>query len=186
MRGLTSLYLSLLAVLERLALIVAGLALLTMGGIITASVIGRQAFNAPIPDDLIMVGLLMVCVIALPFAFIESQRGHIAVTVTTDWMPPRAQGLLRAFGSLIMAIFFGAIGYMVAQRLPREIDQGTYYDGTLEILTWPMKIVFAAGIALFVLRLLVSIVEGLRTFFTGQPPRPLNGKAGPSAHPEEV
>ncbi|MEO1192318.1 MAG: TRAP transporter small permease [Pseudomonadota bacterium] len=170
-----------LSLLERLALILSGTALLIMGAIVTASVIGRQVANAPIPDDLIMVGLLMVCVIALPLAYIESQRGHIAVTVTTNWLPPRALALLQAFGSLIMLIFFGAIGYMVAQRLPREIAQGTYYDGTLEILTWPMKVVFAVGIILFAIRLLVSIGQHLHTAITGR----LHGRPADS-HPEEV
>lgn len=177
MGAVAALFRTLLGALERLAMILSGTALLIMGGIVTASVLGRQLFNAPIPDDLIMVGLLMVCVVALPLAFIESQRGHIAVTVTTDWLPPRALGLLRAFGALAMMLFFGSIGYMVAQRLPREIAQGTYYDGTLEILTWPMKIVFAAGILLFVLRLAVSIAEGLRTFATGEAPPPVQGAA---------
>ncbi|WP_119168776.1 TRAP transporter small permease [Algihabitans albus] len=170
MGDVTHLFRRLLGALERVAMILSGTALLIMGGIVTASVLGRQLFNAPIPDDLIMVGLLMVCVIALPLAFIESQSGHIAVTVTTDWLPVRARGLLRAFGALAMMVFFGSIGFMVSQKLPREIAQGTYYDGTLEIPTWPMKIVFAAGIALFVLRLAVSIAEGLRTCATGVAP----------------
>ncbi len=183
MTGAISLFLGLLGLLERLAVIVAGIALLIMGGIVTASVLGRQLFNEPIPDDLIMVGLLMVCVIALPLAYIESRRGHIEVTVTTNWLPPRGLGLLRAFGSLIMLLFFGAIGFMVAQRLPREISQGTYYDGRLEILTWPMKVVFAVGISLFVIRLAVSIIAGLHTFVTGKGGAPSSSHSSP---PEEV
>lgn len=168
----------LLALLEGAAVAVAGLSLLAMGGIVTASVIGRQAFLSPIPDDLVMIGLLMVCVIALPLAFIERHRGHIAVTVTTDWLGVRAQGALRALGALAMGVFFGGIGVMVSLKLPREISENTYYDGVLEIPTWPMKIVFALGIALFLIRLAVSFAGGIRTAITGEAPPPVADRHG--------
>ena len=67
--------------IENAAMWLACAALFLMGAIVTASVIGRVAFNLPVPDDLIMVGLLMVCVIVLPLAFVERADGHIAVTV---------------------------------------------------------------------------------------------------------
>ncbi len=156
-----------LAWVENLAISVGGLALIAMGGIVTLSVLGRQLFLMPIPDDLTMVGLLMVCVIVLPLAFVESKRGHISVTITTDWLPTRAIGFLRCLGTFAMGLFFGGIGYMVVAKLPREFMQGTYYDGQLEIPTWPMKAVFAFGIAVFVLRLMVSFSAGVRTMITG-------------------
>lgn len=170
----------LLAFIENAALFLAGLVLLAMGLIIVSSILGKTLFIRPIPDDLLMVGLLNVAVITLPLAFVERQRGHISVTVTTDWLGTRAKGALRAFGALAMAIFFGGIGLMVARRMPGEIERGAYYDGTLQIPTWPMKAIFGAAILLFVARLLVSIAEGVRTAVTGEDEPPLgNG-------PEEV
>lgn len=153
--------------LEGAAVVVASLLLLTMSGIITASVLGRQLFLKPIPDELRLVGLLTVGVIALPLAFVERQQGHIAVSVTTDWMGVRAKGALRAFGAFAMAVFFSGVGYMVSSRLPREIARGTYYDGPLQLPTWPMKVVFAFGITLLVCRLCVSIWQGISTAITG-------------------
>lgn len=158
----------LLSVAENLAMGLAGLALLLMGGIVTASVLGRQFFLRPIPDDLLMVGLLMVPVIALPLAYVERYRGHITVTITTDWMGTRALGLLRVLGALCMGVFFGAMGWMIATQVPRELARGTFYDGVLGVPTWPMKAVFGLGIALFLLRLVVSVIEGLHVFLTGR------------------
>lgn len=155
---------------ENLAVVLASLALLAMGGIITASVLGRQLFLRPIPDDLLMVGLLMVPVIALPLAYIERYRGHISVTITTDWMGKRVLGLLRTLGALCMGVFFGGIAWMIVLRVPQDIARGTFHDGVFQIPAWPMKIVFAAGIAIFILRLCVSAVQGLITFATGQTP----------------
>jgi TRAP-type C4-dicarboxylate transport system permease small subunit len=164
--------------IEKAALVLAGAVLLGMGLIIVASILGRVLFLRPIPDDLLMVGLLNVAVIVLPLAYVESRRGHIAVTVTTDWLGVRAQGALRAFGALAMAVFFGGIGFMVARRMPGEISRGAYYDGVLQIPTWPMKAVFGAAILLFVARLLVSVAEGIHTARTGQdtPPEPGPGE----------
>ncbi len=153
---------ALLRWIEKLSMWIAGLALLVMGAIVTTSVIGRVVFNAPVPDDLIMVGLLMVCTILLPLAYIESQAGHIVVTIIADRFPKRLQAILRASGALAMGIFFGTIGVMVAGKVPQEFAEDLYYDGQLDIPTWPMKIVFAFGVAILVLRLAVTVFQSLR------------------------
>ena len=95
-------------------------------------------------------------------------RGHITVTVTTDWLGTRMLGALRVFGALAMAVFFGGIGLMVAGRMPNEIAKGAYYDGVLQIPTWPMKAVFGAAILLFVARLVLSMIDGIHTVITGR------------------
>jgi TRAP-type C4-dicarboxylate transport system permease small subunit len=154
--------------LEDAALILAGLVLLAMGTIVVASILGRVLFLRPIPDDLLMVGLLNVAVIALPLAYVERMRGHITVTVTTDWLGVRAKGALRAIGAFAMAIFFGGIGFMIVRRMPDEIAKGAYYDGVLQVPTWPMKAVFGIAITLFFLRLLVSVAQGIHTALTGR------------------
>lgn len=164
---------------EDAALILAGLVLLAMGAIIVASILGRVLFLRPLPDDLLLVGLLNVAVITLPLAHVERMRGHIAVTVTTDWLGTRAKGALRAFGAFAMAVFFGGIGFMILRRMRDEIAKGAYYDGVLQIPTWPMKAVFGLAITLFFLRLLVSIAQGIHTAVTG-----LDEDAPASAHEE--
>ncbi len=155
--------------LEATALALAGIILLLMGSIIVASILGKHLFLRPIPDELLMVGLLNVAVIVLPLAYVEQKHGHITVTVTTDWMGVRALGVLRALGALAMAVFFGGIGYMVASRMPVEMERGAYYDGVLQIPTWPMKAVFGFAILLFVARLVISIVDGISTAVNGKP-----------------
>ena len=62
---------------ERLFVGIANLALLTMMVIVTGSVIGRSAFNYPLPDDLLIVGLLMVVVIFRMVGCSESERERL-------------------------------------------------------------------------------------------------------------
>ena len=97
-------YSRVLHLFERVALGMAGAILLLMGGIMTASVLGKELFVRPIPDDLLMIGLLNVAIIALPLAYVEYSRGHIAVTITTDWLGVRVLGALRALGALAMGV----------------------------------------------------------------------------------
>ena len=77
-----------LDIVEKLSVGIANLALTLMMLIVTGSVIGRTALNYPIPDDLLLVGLLMVVVIAFPLAHIQRVNGHIAVTIISDLLPP--------------------------------------------------------------------------------------------------
>ena len=161
---------NLLRMFENVALWVACAALLLMGAIVTASVVGRVVFNAPVPDDLIMVGLLMVCVIVLPLAYIERTDGHIVVTVISDWFPVRLQYLLRTVGNILFMGFFGTMGYMLALKVPGEFSENLYYDGHWDIPTWPMKAMFAAGVFILVLRCLISMWRNFQVVLTGRLP----------------
>ena len=70
--------------------------------IVTGSVIGRTLFNYPIPDDLLLVGLLMVLVIAFPLAHIQRVNGHIAVTIISDRLPFRLRQLQIIVGNVLL------------------------------------------------------------------------------------
>lgn len=150
-----------LARLESLANYLGALSILVLGLLITASVAGRALFNAGIPDTIVMAGLLIIPVVALPMAFVQAQDGHIAVTVTTDWLPERVVAALKALGNVIGFAFFGAIIWFMLQKVPRDIATGAYYDGELNIPVWPMKLVFALGITLFLIRLIVDFCRNL-------------------------
>ncbi len=154
--------LRLLTLIENAAVWLACLSLLVMGGIVATSVLGRELFNAPVPDDLLMIGLLMVCVIMLPLAYVERGNGHIVVTVIADRLPGRLQAVLSAFGRLLFGLFLGTMGVIIAWKVPSEFAQKLYYDGRLEVPTWPMKAVFVVATAIFLLRLLVNIAADLR------------------------
>jgi len=147
---------------ENLVLSVSCAALFTMGLIVTGSVVGRTVFNYPIPDDLLLIGLLMVCVIVLPLAYVERKDGHIAVTVISDLFPLRVQAFLTACGSLLFGLFLGTMGFMIAKKIPAEMAQNLYYDGQLDIATWPMKVVFAVGVMGFLFRLSINIFKNLK------------------------
>lgn len=158
--------LRLLGFVENAALTIGCIAIFIMGALVTGSVIGRTFFNAPIPDDLLMIGLLMVCVIILPLSYVERDNGHIAVTLIADRLPMGVQRVLRAMGRIIFGAFLGTMGFVIAMKVPDEFEQRLYYDGQLEIPTWPMKIVFAFGVAVFLIRVVLNLWADIK----GDPP----------------
>ena len=164
--------------LENFALWVSCIALLAMGAIVSVSVVGRVLFNSPVPDDLLVVGLLMVCVILLPLAYIERQDGHIVVTVISGLMPLKFQHFLSAIGKVLFGLFLGTMGVMIALKVPEEFSQELYYDGQLEVATWPMKIVFAFGVMVFLVRLMVRAWGSLLIAFGVRPETPLGTETG--------
>ena len=129
--------------------------------------IGRTLFNYPIPDDLLLVGLLMVLVIAFPLAHIQRVNGHIAVTIISDRLPFRLRQLQIIVGNVLFALFLGVMGFVIFSKVPKEFAQDLYYDGQLEIRTWPMKAMFALGIGLFVLQVVISICKDCAALFLG-------------------
>lgn len=155
--------------LEDLATYLGAFTILALGLLISTSVTGRALFNTGIPDTITLAGLLMIPVVALPMAGVQARDGHIAVTVTSDWLPERAVSALKALGNVIGFAFFGTIVWFLVQKVPRDIATGAYYDGELDIPVWPMKVVFAIGIGLFLIRLTVSFFGNLRHAFGLQP-----------------
>lgn len=134
-------------------------AVLIMVAITTVSVAGRELAGAPIPDDVIFLGLLMVAVIALPLAFVHRRDGHISVTITTNWLPPRALALLRLTGNAIGLVFFSLVWWGVVKEVGPDYANGAVYDGVFELPSWPMKAVFSIAVLIFLVRIVFSIVQ---------------------------
>ena len=109
------------------------------------------------------VGLL----IALFLAHIQRVNGHIAVTIISDLLPFRWRQLQIIIGNILFGLFLGVMGFVIFSKVPRELAQDLYYDGQLEIRTWPMKTMFAIGIGLFVLQICISIYRDFRAMMMG-------------------
>lgn len=139
--------------IERALSMVAGLLLLAMGALITVSVLSREQLSVTLPDDILLVSLAMVAVVALPLAHVQRERGQIAVTVVTDRLPPAFGRVGQAVGDLIGAVLFGTIAVLTLQAVPEAFAERHYYDGQLLIPVWPTKVVFGVGMGLFAIRL---------------------------------
>jgi TRAP-type C4-dicarboxylate transport system permease small subunit len=89
-----------------------------MAVIVTVSVIGRYFFNAPIPGDYDIVGILCGCAIFSFLPYCQFVRGNIVVDFFTTNAPDRLKSTLDAIGVALYLVvimlftwrlFYGAI-----------------------------------------------------------------------------
>jgi len=99
----------LLDLIDRVVVVVSVIALLAMMLLTTVSVIGRYFFAAPIPDDLVMSEFLMVVVVFLPLSAVQVARGHVFVTIFTEWMSSRTRAILETFGVVVGLCIFSIV-----------------------------------------------------------------------------
>jgi TRAP-type C4-dicarboxylate transport system permease small subunit len=89
-----------------------------MAAIVTVSVIGRYFFNAPIPGDYDVVGILCGCAIFSFLPYCQMVRGNVVVDFFTNNTPDRVKSSLDAAGVTLYLVaialftwrlFYGAI-----------------------------------------------------------------------------
>ena len=113
---------------------------LALAALTFADVVGRGAFNAPIPGtkEIIQNSVVAITFLQLPLAIYSGAM--LRTTIFADALPPFGRRLLRTFGSLLgLALFLGLIwstwpAFQDAYRI------GEYEgEGSLRVPTWPVR-----------------------------------------------
>ncbi len=154
--------------IDRIAVITAIVAILTMTLLVTTSVIGRYFFSLPIPGDLVLSEFLMVFVIFLPLAAVQAKREHVFVTFFTDRMANNSKVVMETIGVVIGLCIFGIIAAATFSDFLYAWTNGTYTEGEIELPEAPPRFVVAFGISLFAVRLLVDAVQSVKGLITGE------------------
>lgn len=69
---------------------------------VTADVVGRYLFNAPLPGTIVVVAnYYMIIIVFIAIGVAEEQRSHISVDVFTDLLPERPRNMLSIFATLL-------------------------------------------------------------------------------------
>ncbi len=148
--------------LENLLLAAAGVCVVALGLLITATVVLRSVVGWGVPDDVVIAKELMIGAIVLPLAAVSSARAHIAIEFLYNRFGKRTQAWLLAFSSLIGFLALLPIAYAAWRELSHVVGVGSYFFGELELPKWPGRLAFFIGIACFVVRMLVLLVEDLK------------------------
>ena len=156
-----------LAKVENAAVAVSAVAVLLLCGLVTASVLGRTTLLFKVPDHIIFSGEFMVALVALPWAAVAREKGHIAVEVFTNRARPSMRLVLVILASLIGIAMIAPLGFSAYETLMRSITRGSYYDGDLFWPEWPGRLVFTLGFLLLAVRLVVELWRALRRLGRG-------------------
>ena len=154
--------------IDRVTVVTAIVAILTMTCLVTVSVIGRYFFSLPIPGDLVFSEFLMVFVVFLPLAAVQAKREHVFVTFFTDRMKNDAKVVMETIGVIIGLIIFTIIALATMSDFQYAWVNGTYTEGEIELPEAPPRFVVAFGISLFAVRLFVDAVRSVIGLYTGE------------------
>ncbi len=120
---------------------------------ITADVIGKFLFNAPIPATIALVSnYYMVLLAFMPLAYAESRRAHISVEVLTELFPQRVQHHLYSWVYLLSAVVFAMLTYRTWQEARISHEMGTFaMEQSTKMITWPSYYILPIGCGLMTL-----------------------------------
>ncbi|WP_269586120.1 TRAP transporter small permease [Roseibium sp. Sym1] len=153
--------------IERLLVDLSIVSVLGLGLLITANVVLRAAFNSGIPDSTVVVAELMVAAVVLPLAATTANRAHIAVEFVANQLPPRVGDGLIVFGSVFGLIALTPLIYAGWREAAHALEAGSFFFGELHLPKWPGRVIFLAGMVFCWLRLLVMVVDDIRTLRSG-------------------
>jgi TRAP-type C4-dicarboxylate transport system permease small subunit len=156
-----------LKLIERGALMVAGLCIVTLGLMITLTVVSRNLFGWGIPDDVVIVRELMVGAVFLPLAYVTAGYSHITINFLFKRLGTHAKLRLLAIGSLISLLILLPLAVSAWQGFSHAASSGAYFFGDLELPEWPGRFAFFAGAALFIIRLSIICVTDIRAAISG-------------------
>jgi len=139
---------------------IAGAAIMAMMLLTSADVVMRLV-DRPIPGTYEIIGFLGALAVAFALAHTSVEKGHIAVDLLVNLLPPRAQILLDAFGALTGTAIFGAITWQSALYAV-DLRQSGEVSATLGMPVYPFAAGIAAGCALLCLVLIAEFARSLR------------------------
>jgi TRAP-type C4-dicarboxylate transport system permease small subunit len=120
--------------------------------------IGRK-FLVPFPGTVESVESLLVISVYFGVALVALEAGHVNVTILTSRLPEGAQHVLDALANLLAALVFGYLAAGAWAEALRSIDMLEYRQGVYRFPLWPFKTLYALGVLLLTLQLLINFVK---------------------------
>jgi len=143
-----------LAWLENIFLLVGVVCILGLCAVIASSVILRTFSSSGIPDEIVIVGEMMIGALILPLAFVAADRGFISVEIFTQKLGSKFQQALNVLTAIVGLIAVTPITYAAYLSVVDAFESGAYFFGLLELPKWPGHTLFFLGYFLFFIRLI--------------------------------
>ncbi|MGB3556313.1 MAG: TRAP transporter small permease subunit [Jannaschia sp.] len=162
-----------------LMMLVGGIALMAMMIHVTADVIGKFAFGAPVPVTLEMVSnYYMVAVVFLPFAAVERMNGNIHVDLIYAHLPRVAKRILDIVAYSFFAWLFWLLVSATWDVAIKKYVVGEFIMGSYSIAIWPTRFLVPLGCGLALLLVLVKLGRAVFLLFRADLDRPDGPETG--------
>jgi TRAP-type C4-dicarboxylate transport system permease small subunit len=143
--------------------VVAGIALVAMMALIFVNVLSRAVWR-PIMGTYEVTAFLASLTISFALANCAVHKGHIALTLFVDRMPPRVRAVFDTIVSIIGALLYLVLAWEVTKYASHMSRTGEV-SLTMEIPFYPFIYGVALGLLMLALVSLVSIFQSLVRIF---------------------
>ncbi len=148
---------------SHLLAIIAALALGLMMLHVTADVVGKYAFNSPIPGTAeVVASYYMVSAVFLPLAWVEIREGSIMVEILYDLLPGLGRRICLFLATVLSAVFYGGLAWLSWAPAVKAWQIGEVVEGTWRVVVWPTKFLLPIGLALACVVMVLRLVEIVR------------------------
>ena len=147
--------------LNKIFLIVGGIAVLALMTVATANVVLR-IFHIPFRGAYELVSFIGAIVIAFALGFTQQLKGHIVVDILTDKFPKRLSKMLDMVNHLVTMVFFAIIAWQI-YRVGMQIWTSGELSETLKMIYHPFIFAVSAGFITLSLTALVQLMSDIRS-----------------------
>ena len=146
-----------------------GLVTLAVALLVTASVLMRWLYSAPIDGDFEYVKMATAVAIFAYLPYTQARRGNIAVDTFTSWLPMPVRRLMDAFWDLAYAALMGYVAYCLVFGSLDALKSGeTTMQRQLPI--WPSIAMSTALCMLLAVTAVLTAIHLVRTRMYGARP----------------
>lgn len=146
---------------ERLFAFCAAMFIMVLMFLTTSEVIGRYLFNTPVPGSYEISEFLLIGVVFLGIAYVQSLKGHVSVDILLGRFPNKIRIALDFLGLAIGLFTFAIMTWQSGFLAWRAWRLKEYAMGIYHIPYWPAKFVFVLGVALLCTRLIIDVLHDI-------------------------
>ena len=149
------------AFLNKVLLVLGGIAVLALMTLATANVVLR-IFYAPIRGTYEIVSFLGALVIAFALGYTQKRKDNIIVDILTERFPERLARLVDTFAYLVMTIFFSIVTWQVFVWGAKIWRTGELSE-TLKVIYHPFILAVGFGFGVLALTTLTDFLNKILT-----------------------
>ena len=143
--------------------ILSGIALVLMMGLVFVNVALRAVWK-PILGTYEFTGFLAAITITFALAHCASKKGHIAITIFADGLPPRVQAILDSLVAILGTALYAVISWQCVKYAINLYQIGEVSPATATPF-YPFIIAVAFGLLMFALVLLNDVIKSIGEIF---------------------
>ncbi len=147
--------------LNKIFLIIGGIAVLALMTIATANVVLR-IFHIPFRGAYELVSFVGAIVIAFALGFTQQRKGHIVVDILTEKFPKTLGKFFDVINHFVTMVFFALVAWQI-YRVGMQIWNSGELSETLKIIYHPFIFAVSLGFITLSLTALVQLMSDFRS-----------------------